>query len=632
MGELIYSVENVFKEYLGNGKLYNIPEYQRGYKWTEQQVEQLLKDIHEFETGGDDDLFYCLQNITLVEKEGNFNVVDGQQRLTTLTLLLSYFNETYLVKDKINYAVREPSNAFLQKVVSNENDFIQNILENPFFEEFVKDADFDYQDIYFMFTALRCINNWFLEKEKDNKKIDIEAFKNKLLKNVKLIVNRITGIEEQELFMNLNAGRVHLDGSDLVRAILITRVAKQEMEDYDSTEIKNVVRLNERRIRIGWELDELNLWWSKKDVAAYFTSFTNIKIGEKETIRFNQEKHPINLLYKLWTEINQNKEKGIRLSLFETKNTNALDLYISIIQLHRTLKDWYEDREIYHFLGFLFSQKAVAFQKVWQEWNKENITRVDFISYLKLEIKKAIFGKEPKDDEEEESGFEYWLNKIKDYDSENPTYWKGISELQKILFLLDIIDHSNEKENGIPLPFLKPTYFKNQNEEEEHIYPATPQDITEKRFKDLEDPMASIENYLVKLNISYVDDLVIKWDISNDSWNELSSEERNEKLEVLKKEIHKKRPINSIGNLVLLHLSINRGFGNDYYTDKRISVINNTENGEYVRQHTLKVFVKQTENSDLNDWTMQDIKSNAERIYNILLVFFKDDKKESSDE
>lgn len=628
MAELIYNVEKVFGEYLGNGKLYNIPEYQRGYKWTEQQVRQLLKDIHEFDTGGDENLFYCLQNITLVEKNGNYNVVDGQQRLTTLALLLSYFNESSLVKNKINYAVRLPSNTFLQNIISNENNFIGNIIASSSFDEYVVGSDFDYQDIYFMYSAIRSINLWFEEKGVEVKPINRAAFKDKLLNNVKIIVNRISGIEEQELFMNLNAGRVHLDGSDLVRAILITRVAKQEMEEHDSSEIKTVVRLNERRVRIGWELDELNAWWSKKDVAAYFTPFTNMKTGEKETIKFNQEKHPINLLYKLRSEINQNAEKEIRLSLFETKNTNALDLYISIIQLHRTLKDWCEDREIYHFLGFLFSLKALTFQKVWKEWNKPQNTRIEFIGHLKAEIKKAIFGNEPKDGEEAVSGMEFWLNKIKDYD----TNWKGIPELQKLLLLLDIIEHANEKKSGIPLPFLKPSYFKNQKEDEEHVYPATPQDITEKRFKDLPDPMTSIENYLTKINSGYDGESVIEWGIGSDIWQNLSEEDKNKKLGNLKTEIHQKRPINSIGNLVLLHLSINRGFGNDYYTDKRISVINNTENGEYVRQHTLKVFVKQTESSDLNDWTMHDITSNADRVHTTLLDFFKVEKKEAINE
>ncbi len=615
MAELIYSVKSVFQDYLYNGQLYNIPEYQRGYKWTEQQVEQLLKDTHEFETGGDNDLFYCLQNITLVEKDGNFNVVDGQQRLTTLTLLLSYFNEFTLVKNKINYSVREASNKFLQQITSNENEIVNKVLESHSFEAFSEGTNYDYQDVYFMFTALRTIDNWFVENN-----IDKNTFKTKLLNNVKLIVNRISGIEEQELFMNLNAGRVHLDGSDLIRAILITRVAKQEMEEYDSSEVKNVVRLNERRVRIGWELDDINTWWSRDEVKSYFKSFTNVETGEKETIKFNHEKHPINLLYKLYAELK--KEKSIRLAMFETKSTDALSLYVSIIDLHRTIKDWFEDREIYHFLGFLFSLRVVNFSKIWEKWNSEKFTRLDFIDFLKGEIKKAVFGSESNEGAEENSGITFWLNKIKDYNSETPTYWKGIPELQKILLLLDIIEHSKEKEKGVPLPFLKPLYFKNYKEDEEHIYPSTPFDITEKKFKDLKDPMKSIEDYLNKLNVGYEDDKLIKWDIKNVEWQDFTAEEKNEKLISLKNEIHQKRPINSIGNLVLLHLSINRGFGNDYYADKRICVINNTENGHYVRQHTLKVFVKQTESSDLNDWTMQDITSNANKIYNVLSDFF----------
>ena len=49
MAELIYSVKSVFQDYLYNGQLYNIPEYQRGYKWTEQQVEQLKAHVEQLE-------------------------------------------------------------------------------------------------------------------------------------------------------------------------------------------------------------------------------------------------------------------------------------------------------------------------------------------------------------------------------------------------------------------------------------------------------------------------------------------------------------------------------------------------------------------------------------------------------
>ena len=365
-------------------------------------------------------------------------------------------------------------------------------------------------------------------------------------------------------------------------------------------------------------MDELNFWWSKENVLEYFSYFTKLKTGEKETIKFEQEKHPINLLYKIWAE--SLNEKEIKLGLFEAKNTKALDLYVSIVQLHRTLKDWYEDREIYHYLGILFAHGNIKFYKIWSKWNEVNITREKFISFLKDEMQQFMFGKEP-NGEDENTGIEIWLSKIIDYDKEKPTNWKGLNQLQKILLILDVIDHAKERNAGIPLPFLKPKYFKNQKEDEEHIYPSTPQDITEKKFKDLKDPMSSISHYISKLNDGY-DENKINWNITTDEWNGFTNEEKNNKLSILKSEIHQKRPINSIGNLVLLHLSINRGFGNDYYADKRISVINNTENGEYVRQHTLKVFVKQIENNDLSNWTMQDIMSNADRIYKTIKEFF----------
>ncbi|MCC5915744.1 MAG: DUF262 domain-containing protein [Cryomorphaceae bacterium] len=619
MAELIYSVERVFGDYLKDNQFYNIPEYQRGYKWTDKQINQLLDDIKEFETGDDEDLFYCLQNITLVlNAENKLNVVDGQQRLTTIALLLAYLDESERVKSKLVYSVRKPSNEFIQHVISNNDSFLTNIVATNDFDAFLSETesngnDYDYQDIYFMYQAIHTIDNWF----DDNESIVKTAFKEKLLKNVKLIVNRIENTKEQELFMNLNAGKVQLDGSDLVRAILITRVAKQEMEEFDSTEVKDVVRLNERRIRIGWELDELNAWWSKDNVLEYFSNLTNLKTGEKETIKFEQGKHPINQLYKIWAE--SKGENEIKLGLFETKNTNALDLYVSIILLHRTLKDWYEDREIYHYLGFLFSQKSISFNEVWNEWNEENRTRDQFILFLKTELKNCVFGKESTN-ESEDTGIQFWLDKIKDYDTENPTNWYETSQLEKILLLLDFIDHSKKKENGIPLPFLKPKYFKNFREDKEHIYPGTPT-----QFKDFKKQSASvlgIKNYIKELNKGYEADNKIKWSCSEIEWDEFSEEEKNNKLSELKEQIHQKRPINSIGNLVLLHLSINRGFGNNYYADKRITVINNTENGEYVRHHTLKVFVKQTDNEDISSWTMQDIRNNADKIHNTVKTFF----------
>lgn len=617
MAELLYSLQKVFTTY-PKGKTYNIPEYQRGYKWSEQQVEQLLEDIYKFSQVRDEDHFYCLQNITLfqnLDNENFLNVVDGQQRLTTVALLLSYLDSSELVKDKIFYAVREPSNDFIQKIIANEFNFINIIIGSENFDNYLESQveDIDYQDIYHMFMALKTIDSWVQAKTD----LDLDSFKEVILNHVKLIVNKVEQVSEQELFMNLNAGKVHLDGSDLIRAILITRVAKQELEDYDVQNVEDILKLNQRRTRIGWELDEMNSWWNNEDVKLYFQSFTNIQTGEKETIKFNQELHPINLLYKIWAEIKGENE----IKLYSFEKEEALLTYQSIIRLHRVLRDWYEDRKIYHYLGFLFAHTKMKIKTIYSKWNSVNMTRDLFIDeWCIKQLKEAVFGKENKD--QEDIGYGYWMPKIKDYSEDEPTNWYDATIIQKILIFIDIVEHSKLKEKGIPLPFLKPRYFKNYEEDKEHIFSGTPREL--KEIEKFPNPIEKLNEYINSLNIEY--DLpkhipVFKYD--QNEWTLLTEEEKAQALNEFKLTLHKTRPVNSLGNLVLLHLTINRGFGNDQYALKRSNVIENTINGLYVRQHTVNAFIKSTSPKDLNNWTLKDVERNADTIYVMLEEFFK---------
>lgn len=127
MSNLLYSVKEIFSNdiegYLQIHKkdYYNIPVYQRGFKWKPSTVTKLLDDINNFKPDGDK--FYCLQNITLVpHKEANvFNVVDGQQRLTTLVVVLSYLEQKNLVLKKVRFpekSIREETNRFLNEIIA----------------------------------------------------------------------------------------------------------------------------------------------------------------------------------------------------------------------------------------------------------------------------------------------------------------------------------------------------------------------------------------------------------------------------------------------------------------------------------------------------------------------------------
>ena len=132
-----------------------IPNYQRGYRWEKQQVVDLLDDLKEFidNTEGNSSNFYCLQPIvvklcdteTLKAEQLNstndnniwYEVIDGQQRLTTIYILLSYLENGFLKNDdtsilqesgkelfELEYETRKETRSFLKKIEesgSNDN-------------------------------------------------------------------------------------------------------------------------------------------------------------------------------------------------------------------------------------------------------------------------------------------------------------------------------------------------------------------------------------------------------------------------------------------------------------------------------------------------------------------------------
>jgi len=91
----IYSTKGIFTKLLEETEkdCFLIPAYQRGYKWrsdkSDSQVKTLLTDLYRAYKISLER--YYLQFITLKDSEDYFEVIDGQQRLTTLTILFSSF-------------------------------------------------------------------------------------------------------------------------------------------------------------------------------------------------------------------------------------------------------------------------------------------------------------------------------------------------------------------------------------------------------------------------------------------------------------------------------------------------------------------------------------------------------------
>ena len=93
------------------GMQFFVPNYQRGYRWKESQVQQLLNDLSEFDyEKGNESRFYCLQPLVVKEdKEKGWIVIDGQQRLTTLFIILTCI-EKMLYKEKAKLFVMNYQN------------------------------------------------------------------------------------------------------------------------------------------------------------------------------------------------------------------------------------------------------------------------------------------------------------------------------------------------------------------------------------------------------------------------------------------------------------------------------------------------------------------------------------------
>ena len=92
--DLVQSLRQIF---LQDEMTFIIPAYQRGYKWTQEHVRHLLDSIvSKLMVCQNSDQYFCLQNITLCNSKEGLRVVDGQQRLITLTLILSQLKDAYL--------------------------------------------------------------------------------------------------------------------------------------------------------------------------------------------------------------------------------------------------------------------------------------------------------------------------------------------------------------------------------------------------------------------------------------------------------------------------------------------------------------------------------------------------------
>ena len=313
--------ENTIKE-TAVGKLlgmkFFIPGYQRGYRWTEQQVNDLLNDINEFEPKNGS--WYCLQPLVVMKKDEKWEVIDGQQRLTTIYLILAYLGETY--KYTIEYETRKSSKSFLENISEKAEDKAKENI-----------------DFFYMHKAYETINNFFEEKKNQ------EDFKDKLLNNVKFIRYDVGNLDEEKkhnLFGNLNSGKIALTNAELIKALFLNKVGTE----------KGSEREIQQRL-IAEEFDQMERAIRQDD----FWHFVTGNQGKPSSC--------INLLFDLMLESDStgngkySKEETFRTFFyFNEKLKEKSDLWNEVQKVFHILEGWFSDFELYNLIGYLRAVKG----------------------------------------------------------------------------------------------------------------------------------------------------------------------------------------------------------------------------------------------------------------------------------
>ncbi len=198
-----------------------VPSYQRGYRWDTKQVTDLLRDLNDFlESNPADNESYCLQPL-VVQPTGEpheYILIDGQQRLTTIFLILSYIDGLTKGSDK-------PLDLTFEKRPLQQKYLDEFGFADPDDKSYTRNID-----TFYMQRAYHTIKEWF-ESFGDKERADVISSVRTLLTApnegakeracVKIIWYELPGDNPMEAFDRLNYRRIRLTGTELVKAMLL---------------------------------------------------------------------------------------------------------------------------------------------------------------------------------------------------------------------------------------------------------------------------------------------------------------------------------------------------------------------------------------------------------------------------
>ncbi len=570
----------------GNPTKFLIPSYQRGYRWKNLQVRQLLDDIWEF-IRNPQGPFYCLQPLVVkkTEHDCDFEVVDGQQRLTTIRLILS------LLKIQLDALEKQP---FEIRFETRKTESFLNNIDPSKAEETI--------DNFYIYEAHREIEKWF--KRYSGYKLE---FLQHLLHdderlNVRVIWYELSSSDDPvQAFTRLNIGKIPLTNDELIRA---TFLKSSQTDDADTKIFQTNLAIEWERFESELQNDEfwyfLNNHRHVSDNRIGFLFSLVLNFDPRETI--NQD--PYLLFYAFHDHIQNNPNK-------------LRDEWKRIREVFFTLQEWYVDKRLFHMIGFLIQQGHQI--KNILTWS-ENARKSEFDRTLVEQIFAKIFGgKLLSDFDESELRME-----LDEQISEIAFSQK--EKVRSILLLFNLATLIENKDSTTRFSFDK---FKKEKWDIEHVRSIA--SARPERHGMRIQWLTPCLNYLKATNqhSDYQDQIKDFIEMPNKGPESVNSHAVFEKLyEEIRSLFHEtdrtEASDDSIGNLVLLDRRTNRAYKNAMFAVKRSYILSVDGHGTFVPLCTRNVFLKCYSKSpdEIMFWNEDDEIDYQNEIIDTLFNFF----------
>ena len=562
-------------------KSFFVPTYQRGYRWTETQVKELLEDLYDFvSTKKDENDYYCLQPIIVKKKEDCWELVDGQQRLTALWLISALYycsnkedvinieRETY----NLVYEQKDEFTALFNIIEAMlDNNSLKSLVEKlePYKEKCIDGRK--------LIESIEYISR-FSRNNKTAKGVLAKIFDS--INSVRIIWYVLDENENSiQTFTNINANKIELTNAELIKAVLLNAVD-------DELKMQNKA--------LQWEEIEKGL--NDNDFWSYMITKNRKNYNTRIDYLFEIfcDKH--NLLKQV-----DGKEKD-RYAIFRAISEFLVgkdvdDVWKEIQDIYDTLRDWYNDYFLYHTIGLLLiidkGNDAVIINELYNEYSK--VDKKTFKNHILNRIKELYVS------DKKVTPFSKFDEEQIKADLEELTIQES-EKVRSVLLLYNIALLVNANNTYERFPF---ELFKNGTWDIEHINPQTPKDATAEEKKNW------LQSYMQIIKDREILDNIEKCIQDNYENFAVVSDMVSQKLDIVDND--------SISNLVLLHASINRGYKNDCFSEKikKIIEVERTKSNDekYIPIGTKWVFLKGYDKaSQLVVWAADDMKEYVEDI------------------